>query len=108
VKCPSAKCGSSNVEHLPHYWESLPSDSPLKGRYAPPAAVEAQYVLVLGVIAVGIALMATSSVLLGLLAAAGGLVWGAVMQQRVARWEAAHGAWSTSMICLACTGRWVP
>ncbi|MFD1277329.1 hypothetical protein ACFQ51_52180 [Streptomyces kaempferi] len=49
MACPG--CSSPNTEKLSHYWESLPGESPLKVRYAPPAVVQARVLMVLGVVA---------------------------------------------------------
>lgn len=109
MKCPSEKCGSGNVEHLPHYWLSLPGDSPLKGRYAQPAEVDGRARLIaLGVAALGVVLAVTGSWGLGLLAVAGGLVVGWVVHGRIITTEAARDRWDRTQICLACTHLWVP
>ncbi len=101
--CPSPKCGSPNVADLPHYWASLPAESPLKGRYAPPAKFEATYWAALAAVVLGIAVTVSGS-LFGLLIAAGGLGWGAVVRSRLAEAEARLADWNSSRVCLACTG----
>src|SRR5690349_18885264 len=107
--CPSEKCGSSNVEHLPHYWLSLPGDSPLKGRYAQPAEVDSRARLVLaGVAVLGLVLAVTGTVGLGLLALAAGVVGAVVVHGRITAAEAARGEWQRTQICLACTHLWAP
>ena len=107
--CPSEKCQSSNVEHLPHYWQSLPGDSPLKGRYAQPAAGDRRARLIAGGVAVlGVVLAVTGSWPLGLLAIAGGAVGAWVMHGRIVTTDDARGRWSRTQICLACTHLWVP
>lgn len=104
IVCPSSKCGSSNVADLPHWWQSLPSESPLKAQYAPPAAAEGRYLPALGAVALGIVALISGAVLAGLLVAAGGLVWGAFMHRGVAAAQAQLADWNSSRICLACTG----
>lgn len=99
------KCSSSNVERLAHYWQSLPAESPLRVRYAPPGKVEARYWIALVAVVFGIAFMTSGEVLLGVLVAVGGLVWGAVMHAGVERYQAALAEWNAATLCLACTGR---
>lgn len=101
--CPSPKCGSPNVADLPHYWASLPAESPLKGQYAPPARVEGSYWIALAAVVLGIVVTVGGS-LLGLLVVAGGAAWGALVHQRVVAAEARLADWTSSRVCLACTG----
>ena len=103
--CPSPKCGSPNVADLPHYWQSLPSDSPLKAKYAPPPTVEGNYWIALAAVALGIVSVVSGSVLAGLLVAAAGLGWGAVVHRRVGDADASLADWNSSRVCLACTGK---
>lgn len=104
IVCPSSKCGSPNVADLPHYWQSLPTESPLKAKYAPPAKVDSGYWVALAAVVAGIAFMASGSILVGLLVAVGGLGWGALVHHRVTEAEAQLAAWNSSRVCLACTG----
>lgn len=104
MQCPSSKCGSTNVQDLPHYWQGLPSDSPLKQRYAQPAAVDGRGLFVLGAVTVGIVVMVAGGILLGLLILAVGVVAGVVSYQQGAAAGLAREAWERSLICLACTG----
>ncbi|WP_037914051.1 hypothetical protein [Actinacidiphila yeochonensis] len=109
MRCPSVKCGSSNVEFLPHYWESLPGDSPLKRKYAKPAAGDRRAVAVAaGATVLGLVLAVTGTVVLGLLVLVAGGVGAAVSWRRVEAAEAARGAWQRRQICLACTHLWEP
>jgi hypothetical protein len=101
--CPSPKCGSPNVADLPHYWQSLPAESPLKGRYAPPARVEATYWVALTAVVLGVVVVASGS-LFGLLLVAGGLGWGALVHHRLTEAESLLADWTSSRVCLACTG----
>lgn len=103
IACPSPKCGSPNVADLPHYWQSLPTESPLKSQYAPPASASGGYGVAAVAVLVGIAMVVSGS-LFGLLVAAGGLAWGAVVQRTVAAADARRAAWESSRVCLACTG----
>lgn len=105
IVCPSPKCGSPNVADLPHYWRSLPSDSDLKAKYAPPAAAKGGALGALGALVVGIVVAANGAVLLGLLIAAGGLGWGALVYKATAYAEQQRTAWESSRVCLACTGQ---
>lgn len=107
--CPSDKCGSTNVQHLPHYWKSLPGDSPLKSQYAQPAEGDTRARLIAaGVAVLGVVLLATDTVGLGLLLIAGGGagVWWA--HGRVVLADHARDRWSRTQICLACTHLWTP
>ncbi|MFC8167927.1 hypothetical protein ACFUTQ_25895 [Streptomyces sp. NPDC057293] len=105
IACPSPKCSSPNVADLPHYWRSLPSDSPLKVEYAPPSKPKVSYWAALAAIAVGIVVITEGAILLGLLLVLGGAGWGGLVF-KASQWaEAQHAAWSRSHVCLACTGR---
>lgn len=107
--CPSDKCGSANVQHLPHYWLSLPGDSPLKGKYAQPAEGDARARLVAaGVAVLGLVLAVTGTVLLGLLVLAVGVIGTWVAHGRVVAADHARGKWQRTQICLACTHLWAP
>jgi hypothetical protein len=107
--CPSDKCGSSNVEHLPHYWASLPGDSPLKVKYAQPDEGNARARLILaGVALVGIVVLATGGVALGLAMLAVGGAGGLWVHGQIQAAELQRGTWSRSQICLACTHLWTP
>jgi hypothetical protein len=109
VRCPSEKCASSNVQHLPHYWQSLPGDSALKGRYAQPAEGDRRARLVAaGAVILGVVLLVTGSWAVGLLAVAGGAVGGWVAHGRILTADTARGQWGRTQICLACTQLWVP
>jgi hypothetical protein len=105
--CP--KCGESHqVRDLPGYWRSL---GPGAADYEPlrkPAAAEVRFLYAAGVAAVGVALMVTGSVLLGLLVVAGGVGWGAVMSRQVAAADAVRGAWERAMWCGHCSIRFEP
>lgn len=103
VTCPSPKCGSPNVADLPHYWRSLPAESPLKAVYAPPAAVDASYWIALAAVVAGVVLLVSGS-LLGLLVAVAGVVWGVLVHQRAAGAARLLADWESSRVCLACTG----
>lgn len=104
IACPSSACGSPNVADLPHYWRSLPAESPLKAKYAPPAAAEGGYWVALAAVVLGIVAAASGTVLAGLLAIAGGIGWGSLVHRRVTAAETALADWNSSRVCLACTG----
>ncbi|WP_125214694.1 hypothetical protein [Streptomyces griseofuscus] len=103
ITCPSADCGSPNVADLPHFWHSLPAESPLKARYAPPEAAGASYWVALAAVVAGVALL-VSGALLGLLVAAAGAGWGALVHRRAAAAGERLADWESSRVCLACTG----
>ncbi|MFE6311740.1 MULTISPECIES: hypothetical protein [Streptomyces] len=104
IACPSPKCSSPNVADLPHYWQSLPSESPLKAKYAPPARPKASYWAAVAGIVAGVLVITGGGVLLGLLLIVGGAGWGAVVYKAVQWAEAQRAAWESSHVCLACTG----
>lgn len=107
--CPSDKCGSGNVEHLPHYWASLAGDSPLKARYAQPAEGNQRARLILAAVAlVGIVVLATGGVALGLVMLAIGGAGGLLVHGQIQAAEHARDQWSRTQICLACTHLWQP
>lgn len=105
IVCPSSKCGSSNVADLPHYWLSLPAESPLKARYAPPPEDGGGALAVVAAIVLGIVALVSGAVLPGVLATLGGLGWGALVYHRSTVAQAKRAAWDSSQVCLACTGR---
>jgi uncharacterized membrane protein YgcG len=102
MECPG--CKSSNVERLAHYWQSLPAESPLRAKYAPPDAVEARYWVALLSVVVGIVFTASGAVWAGLLVAVGGMAFGAINHQQVKESQATLAEWKAAMICLACPG----
>ena len=102
MKCPG--CRSSNVERLAHYWQSLPAESPLRAKYAPPDAVEARYWVALLSVVAGIVFAASGAVLAGLLVAVGGMAFGAINHRQVKESQATLAEWNAAMICLACPG----
>jgi hypothetical protein len=104
IACPSPKCSSPNVADLPHYWQSLPAESPLKAKYAPPGRPKVSYWAALIAVGVGLLVLVEGGVLLGLLLVAGGAGWGAVVYKAVQFAEAQRAAWEQSHVCLACTG----
>ncbi len=109
MKCPSDKCGSTNVERLAHYHASLSPDSPSARKYAPPAEPETRTRLLLAALAaVGIVLAVTGDVGFGLLLLAVGVVGAAVAHSRIAAVVAARELWERRQICLACTHLWAP
>lgn len=104
IVCPSSKCGSPNVADLPHFWMSLPAESPLKARYAPPEEAEGGVLAAVAAVVLGIVALTSGAVLLGVLAVLGGLGWGALVYHRGSVAAAQRAAWDSSRVCLACTG----
>lgn len=102
MECPG--CRSSNVERLAHYWQSLPAESPLRAKYAPPDAVEARYWVALLSVVAGIVFAASGAVLAGLLVAVGGMAFGAINHRQVRESQVTLAEWNAAMICLACPG----
>lgn len=108
MNCPSPRCGSSNVQLLSHYVDSLPPGSPLRGRYARPAAADGSFLWVfVGIVAAAV-MLTSGGVTGGLLVLAGCAVWGWVLWQRHDGAEKARTAWVSRRICLACTEQWTP
>lgn len=104
MACPG--CSSGNVEKLSHYWESLPSESPLKFRYAPPLVTQVRVLAVVAIVAVGIWIAWTGEALWGAGIALAALVWGALMTVAAAASQARRDEWADSKLCLTCTRRW--
>ncbi|MFE0353622.1 hypothetical protein ACFW2I_09020 [Streptomyces nigra] len=89
------------MQLLRGYWESLPSESPHRGRYAPPDEVGVKVWVALVAVAAGIWVAVTGAILVGLLVVVGGLLWGAVMIGQQRAYEMALAAYDRSVICLA-------
>lgn len=107
--CPNEKCGSGNVEHLPHYWKSLAADSELKAKYAQPAEGDRRARLIAaGTAVLGLVLACTGTVGLGLAVLAVGAVAAWVVHGRIVQADGARSLWQQRQICLACTHLWVP
>jgi hypothetical protein len=79
----------------------------LKAQYAQPPAVQAQYLVAVGAALFGVYVVAQGS-LTGLLLIVAGVVWGAVTHGRAEAADSARAEWGSSLICLACTGQFVP
>lgn len=105
--CP--RCAESyQVRDLPGYWRSLAPGAADYEKLRQPAAAEVQYLYALGVAGVGVALMFTGSILLGVLVLAGGVGWGAFMSRQVAVADMARAAWEQAMWCGHCSLRFDP
>ncbi|MBR8638642.1 hypothetical protein KEF29_03345 [Streptomyces tuirus] len=89
------------MQQLRGYWESLPAESPHRGRYAPPGEPGLKFWAAMLAIGAGIWLAVTGAVLIGLLVVVGGLVWGAVMAGQQRAYEMALAAYNRSVVCLA-------
>lgn len=99
MDCPH--CHATNIQQLRGYWESLPSESPHRDKYAPPDAPDVQpWIALLGV-GGGIALAVSGAVLVGLLVTVGALLWGVVMQRQMSAFQAELAKYNKSIICLA-------
>jgi hypothetical protein len=103
VVCPQGACGSPNVVDLPHYWQSLPAESPLKARYAPPAGGAASYWASVAVVVLGIVTAASGAVGLGLVVIVAAVGWGAFVYRKAAEATSLLEQWHGSQVCLACT-----
>ncbi|WP_406170242.1 hypothetical protein OIE52_39070 [Streptomyces canus] len=98
MDCPL--CHATNIQQLRGYWESLPAESPHRGKYAPPDAPDVQPWVALLALGAGIWLLVTGAVLIGLLVAVAGLVWGAFMAGQQRKFEADLATYNASTICL--------
>jgi hypothetical protein len=99
MDCPL--CHATNIQLLRGYWESLPAESPHRGKYAPPDAPDVQPWIALVALGAGIWLLVTGAILIGLLVAVAGLVWGAFMAGQQRKFEADLATYNASTICLA-------
>lgn len=108
MNCPSSRCGSSNIQLLSHYVDSLPPGSPLRSEYARPSMPEGGFVGALAAVVIGVAMLLSGGGWAGVVVLAAGLVWGYVLWQRHAAADSARSAWANRRICLACTEQWVP
>lgn len=108
MNCPSTKCGSSNVQFLSHYRDSLPSGSPLRDAYAQPVAAEGGLLPAAGLTLVGLVVLLSGGTAAGLAAMAVGGFWGYGIYRRMQLAEDARTAWASRRICLACTEQWTP
>lgn len=106
MACPG--CASGNTEKLSHYWESLPAESPLKARYAPPLVTQVRVLAVVAIMGVGIWITVRDEPLYGMLIAIGGLLWGIWMTMGAVASQAARDSWGSQQLCLSCTRRWEP
>ena len=98
MDCPF--CHATNIQLLRGYWESLPAESPHRGTYAPPDAPDVQPWIALLALGAGIWLLVTGAILIGLLVAVAGLVWGAFMAGQQRKFEADLATYNASTICL--------
>lgn len=105
IVCPKADCASPNVQDVPHYWQSLPAESPLKSQYAPPPGVARNYWASLGVVGLGFVAAVSGAVMLGLVVIVAGVVWGALLYRFTAEAARRLEAWRGEQVCLACTYR---
>lgn len=108
MKCRSPKCGSSNIQLLSAYWQSLPSDSPLKKTLAQPAAAETRFAWVAVVLALGVTALVSGSVLVGVVVLLAAGLWGSGMWRHVETVAADRAVWGAQVRCLACTETWAP
>jgi hypothetical protein len=104
VKCP---CGSTNVEHLAHWLNTLHPTSPHHDTYAQPADARIQVVGVLLLAGIGVAMLA-SGAWFGLLAVLGAGLWAMAGYRQVEAAEMARAVWASSLICHVCTKAFQP
>lgn len=108
MNCPSSKCGSSNVQLLSHYRDSLPPGSPLRSAYACPDDEGGGLLPAAGLVVLGLVALVSGGILPGLAAVVAGAGWGYVSYKRAEAALAARAAWENRRICLACTEQWTP
>lgn len=80
---------------------------PVRACSPPPAAAETQYLYAAAVAGLGVAATATGA-LLGLLAVAGGIGWGAVMRGKDTATQADIARWAQLLYCRECEDRFPP
>ena len=108
MNCPSPRCGSSNIQLLSHYRESLPPGSPLRDAYAEPTAAKGSVLAAVGLVVLGIFMLLSGGILAGLAAIVGGVLWGAGIHKRAEVADKARTVWANRRISLACTEHWTP
>lgn len=108
MRCPSGKCGSSNVVQLAAFYDELPEGTAAKVKLARPAAVESRVLWAAGLAVAGLVAAVSGAVLGGLLVLLAGVVWGVGSQRRVEAAGAARERWGRLLYCRACTGRFLP
>ena len=100
--CPT--CSSPNIQQLQLFWQALPAESPLRAKYAPPDEVASQVLIALVATLAGIGVAVSGAILLGLLVAVGGMIFGAVNHAGVERYRGQLADWTAARLCLACSG----
>ena len=108
MKCPSPKCGSSNVQLLSLYVGGLAPGAPNREEFARPAAGGGGSLPAVGLFLLGIVMLVSGAVLEGLAAAVIGGIWAYALFRRSEAAGRARTAWENRRICLACTEQWTP
>lgn len=108
MKCPSPKCGSSNVQLLSLYVGGLSPGAPNRETFARPAAEGGGLLPATCLVILGIAMLVSGTVLAGLAAIGVGGVWGFALFKKSEAAGRARTAWENRRICLACTEQWTP
>lgn len=108
MKCPSPKCGSSNVQLLSLYVDGLAPGAPNREEFARPATAGGGPLPAVGLFLLGVAMLVSGAVLAGLAAIVVGGVWGFALFKKSEAAGRAHTAWENRRICLACTEQWTP
>lgn len=108
MNCPSPKCGSSNVQLLSLYVDGLSPGAPNRDRFARPASEGGGSLPAVGLLLLGIAMLASGAVLEGLAAAVVGGIWGFALFRKSEAAGRARTVWENRRICLACTEQWTP
>lgn len=107
MKCPSPRCGSSNVQLLSHYRRSLSPDADLYSAYAPPTTADGKALPGFGLVALGVLLL-VSGYLVGLAAVAVGGLWLYGAYKATDDAARKREAWENARVCLACSEKWTP
>lgn len=82
----------------------MPSESPLKKKYAPPDRPRISYGAALIAVVAGVLTVTGGAVGFGLLLIAGGAGWGALVCKATRYVDAERAKWERAHVCLACTG----
>ncbi|MFE3776428.1 hypothetical protein [Streptomyces sp. NPDC059122] len=88
--------------HLPEFWKSLPKESELRDKYAPPVEFKVQWVFPWAAGVLGVVALVTGGVAAGILLLAGGVGMGFWLSTRARAAEDARARWSRSWICRRC------
>lgn len=106
-ECPGCN-ESSQVRHLPDWWDELPKESPLRAQHGPPSNYETRYLIPAGIGAGGAAVIGAGNIVGGILLLIAAIVCWGWMFQKAAGIRAKRAEWARSKRCLKCPRTFVP